>query len=193
MKIDPGDSLAWVRVCKESDDILISTQHGFATRFRADDTNLRPLSRTARGVTAMRLRDGDSMVDMDVIPAGCNETVVAITQHGIGKQLSMAEFRPQRRGGMGKMAIRFREDGDRLACLRTCTTAKEVVLSTASGVVMRAKLSEILARGRYAKGVTLQKLDKGDKVVAVDMVYENAASNNAGVAGQDQETHEDEE
>lgn len=126
-----GDALRWARRCDPDEEILIATRDGFASRIPA--SGLRATGRTARGVRALNLREGDLMADMDIvapklgsksttnIDAGVvsattstiddddDEYVLAVTSRGFGKRVLISEFRTQRRGGKGVTCIKFKE------------------------------------------------------------------------------------
>ena len=69
ISLEEGDALTWVRLALPGDSVLIGSRKGMTIHFRLNDHELRPLGRTARGVKAMNLRDGDTLVSMDVLPA----------------------------------------------------------------------------------------------------------------------------
>lgn len=140
ISLGDDDRLGWARRCTDEDDIIISTSKGYSMRFPS--TDLKPTGRTSRGCRAIKLRKGDSMVDIDVLPpeppAGPNggrddesgngsRYLLAVTTLGYGKRVPAEAFKSQKRAGMGVIAIKFKSGiGDSLACMRCCFDDDEV-------------------------------------------------------------------
>jgi DNA gyrase subunit A len=100
----------------------------------------------------MKMRRGDAMVDMDVLPQGVEDhLLLMVTKQGFGKRVRASEFRSQRRGGMGVTTIKFKNDNDQLACMRVCPTGSEVSVGLCDSCV--PKRTRILCAGtsHYAK------------------------------------------
>lgn len=174
-----GDSLNWAHKCTDGDDILVGTSNGQASRFHAE--TLRPTGRTSRGVRAMKLRDGDTVADMNVISGISSdesrkkeEYLLAVTSRGYGKRVPTSEFRPQRRGGLGVIAIKFKGSiaDDKVSCLRVVREDDEILLITSRGIMVRQKVIDIPSQGRAATGVMVQKVDvqNGDYISSVSIV-----------------------
>jgi len=202
--LEDGDALCWVRQALPGDSVLIGSTKGMTIHFRLSDEELRPLGRTARGVRAMNLRPGDSLVSMDVLPAeladqvassaegeldgeadldaeGLEETaasegpwVLVASASGLGKRVPVNQFRLQRRAGMGLRAIKFRRDGDALVGLKVLGAGEELLLVSEKGVIVRMSADAIPQQSRAATGVRLQKLDSGDRLAEVVLVPPSA-------------------
>ena len=194
--LEDGDALNWVRLSVPGDSVLIGSKAGMTIHFRLSDEELRPLGRTARGVRAMNLRDGDSLVSMDVLPAELADQVAASSDmdeetdgaaeegpwvlvasaSGLGKRVPVRQFRLQKRAGMGLRAIKFRRDGDALVGLRVLGSGEELLLVSERGVIVRTGADAIPQQSRAATGVRLQRLDKGDLLSEVVLVPPEAES-----------------
>lgn len=207
ISLEEGDQLRWVRLARSEDSIIIGTRQAMAIHFRADHEQLRPLGRPTRGVRAMSLREGDELISMDILPsqvAAMVETtesdsdldteendleecpsdlgpwVLVITTGGLGKRVPIAQFRLQKRAGMGVRAIRFRRAEDRLAALQVVSTDDEMMLVTSRGIIIRQAVNAISCQSRAATGVRVQRLDEEDAIVAVALVP-NAAEEESGI------------
>ena len=165
MNIDEGDKLGWVRRSYGIDHIIIGTYDGMVLRFNEDD--LRPLGRTARGVRAINLREGDYVVGFDAFAADSKDQVLLVTTDGFGKRVELEEFRVQNRSGVGLIGTKFKSDNSHLASLNVIKENDEVIIASAQGVVLRSKGSDISCQGRMATGVRLQRLDDEDYVASV--------------------------
>ena len=190
--LEEGDALTWVRRAVSGDSVLIGSRTGMTIHFRLNEDELRPLGRTARGVRSMNLRDGDSLVSMDVLPveladkidktseenieenSGLNNYegpwVLVASAHGLGKRVPVAQFRLQKRAGMGLRAIKFRIEGDELVGLRVLGQGEELLLVSERGVIVRTSADKISQQSRAATGVRLQRLDQGDHLSEVVLV-----------------------
>jgi DNA gyrase subunit A len=194
ISLEEGDDLRWVRLAMPGDSVLIGSHKGMTIHFRLSDEELRPLGRTARGVRAMNLRDGDALVCMDVLPAELadrvasaegeeeSETeaeevapsegpwVLVASASGLGKRVPVQQFRLQKRAGMGLRAMKFRRDGDELVGLKVLGAGEELLLVSERGVIVRMQADAIPQQSRAATGVRLQRLDAGDRLAEVVLV-----------------------
>jgi DNA gyrase subunit A len=191
--LEDGDRLRWAKRCNNEDDILLGTTMGMATRFKASE--VRPTGRTSRGITSMKLKDGDKIADMSILrtklesssedhingePKSSSqeeEYVLAVTSYGYGKRVRTGEFRSQARGGVGVIATKFKRQlgetkEDTVSCLRVVREEDEVLLVTERGIIMRQKVKDIPCQGRAATGVLLQKVNfkSGDAISSVSVV-----------------------
>jgi len=176
----PGDRLKWCHRCRDGDSILIGSMMGMATRFEA--AAFRPTGRTSRGVRAMKLRDGDKIAAMNILGASGSvagkesdeEFILAVTRKGFGKRVLISDFSPQARGGIGRIAIKFKKsndgDLDRVECLLSAREDDEILVITSKGMMVRQKASAIPVQSRTATGVKIQKLDEGDQISSVSIV-----------------------
>lgn len=165
-----GDQLGWVRPSNGKSDVIIGTGDGMCIRYSEDE--LRPMGRTARGVRAITLRDGDKIVGFDVTEAADDAYVLVITNDGFGKRVKLDEFRQQGRGGIGLIATKFKNAQSRLAALRVTAEGEQIVIATANGIVVRQSVDEISSQGRMATGVRIQQLGEDDSVVSVSPIVE---------------------
>jgi len=194
INLEDGDALTWVRLSKEGDSVLIGSRTGMAIHFRLDINELRPLGRTARGVKSMNLREGDNLVSMDVLTSDLVDQLTKIedlskeidenleenssngpwvliaSAFGLGKRVPVAQFRLQKRAGMGLRAIKFRIKDDVLVCLKVLGEGEELLFVTDKGVIVRTNADKISQQSRAATGVKLQRLDEGDHLSEVVLV-----------------------
>jgi len=194
INLEDGDALTWVRLSKEGDSVLIGSRTGMAIHFRLDINELRPLGRTARGVKSMNLRKGDNLVSMDVLTSDLVDQLAKIedfnkeiednlevnssdgpwvliaSAFGLGKRVPVAQFRLQKRAGMGLRAIKFRIKDDVLVCLKVLGEGEELLFVTEKGVIVRTNADKISQQSRAATGVKLQRLDNGDHLSEVVLV-----------------------
>jgi len=168
--LEDGDKLTWVKLANTKDEIIIGTSTGMAIRFPVAD--LRPLGRSARGVTAMKLRQGDSIIGCDIVPRDYDADLLVVTSDGFGKRSKLSEFRAQNRGGIGLIATKFKSKTSRLVALTIVEEKDEIMMVTANGIVTRIKAGDISRQGRPATGVRAQNLVGNDQVMSVNKIVD---------------------
>jgi len=180
------DKLQWCHKCTDSDSILIGSTRGMASRFEA--SNLRPTGRTSRGVKAMKLRDGDTIADMNVLGGkgvgaekDKEEFVLCITEQGYGKRVLKNAFRATSRGAVGVIAIKFKkkvgeDEPDRVSCFCIVNEDDEILVITSKGVMVRQKVAQIPCQSRSATGVMVQKVNNSDRITSISLVPTRATS-----------------
>ena len=166
--LEEGDELCWVKLATAHDEIIIGTSCGMAIRFPIED--LRPLGRSARGVTSMKLRTGDTIVGCDIVPRNYDADLLVVTSDGFGKRTKLSEFRSQNRGGLGLIATKFKSPKSRLVALTIVKESDDIMMVTANGVVTRINAGSISRQGRPATGVRAQNLMDNDTVVSVNKI-----------------------
>lgn len=166
--LEDGDELNWVKLATAHDEIIIGTSCGMAIRFPIED--LRPLGRSARGVTSMKLRTGDEIVGCDIVPRDYDADLLVVTSDGFGKRTKLSEFRSQNRGGIGLIATKFKSSASRLVALTIVQDSDDIMMVTANGVVTRLNAGSISRQGRPATGVRAQNLVDNDTVVSVNKI-----------------------
>ncbi|MEB3206585.1 MAG: DNA gyrase subunit A [Vampirovibrionales bacterium] len=174
--LEDGDKLKWVLPCSSGDDVFIGTSGGMAIRF-SSDKDLRPLGRTARGVTAIRLRPNHTIVDFSIISPQDNapsdqggSTLFLLTNDGFGKRMDLGEFRDQARGGIGLICTKFKNDKSRVRSTCVVRDDDELMIASANGVVVRIRAGDIPKQGRMATGVRIQAISEDDEIANVTRV-----------------------
>ena len=152
--LDEGDELSWVRRTDGSDQLLVATKRGMAIRFR--ETDVRAMGRTARGVKAITLRDGDSVVGMSTIRE--NGLVLTVSETGYGRLSPIDDYRVQSRGGKGLTNYHVDKYGD-VAAIKVVDLNDDVIIISSDGVIIRIQASSIRVCARPSKGVRVMRVD----------------------------------
>ncbi len=160
--LDEGDALSWVRVTSGADQLLVATKKGMSLRFA--ETDVRELSRTARGVRVMQLREDDSIVGMAVLREGAY--VLTVTETGYGRLSDPDNYRIQKRGGKGLLNYHVDRFGD-VASIKVVDLEDDVILISEDGVIIRIMASSIRVCARPSKGVRVMKLQEGSRLVTL--------------------------
>ena len=164
------DELIAVRLTTGNEDILIGTAHASLIRF--SESTLRPLGRTAAGVKGISLREGDTVVGLDVADSESEDEVLVVTENGYGKRTPVSEYRLSNRGGKGIKTATITERNGNIVCITTVTGEEDLMVVTNAGVIIRLDVHDISQNGRAAQGVRLMKLGDGQFVSTVAKVKE---------------------
>lgn len=158
-----GDDLISVKMTDGNKEIFVSTRNGNAIKF--NETDVRPLSRSATGVKAITLREEDYVVSADIIEEGCK--VLNVTENGYGKRTDSTEFKLQNRGGIGVKVHQLTDKTGPLVGSVIVNDDEELMLITSEGVIIRLRVNDISNIGRVSQGVKLINLNDGVNVVSV--------------------------
>lgn len=167
LDIDEGDELVAARVVKPSQQVMLFTYQGMAVRF--DESNVRPMGRTARGVKGATLREEkDCIVGCEVVNG--DESVLVVCENGFGKRSSVEDFRQTNRGGVGVRSIITSERNGNVVGALCVTDEDGMVMMSATGQTVRISMRGLRVMGRNTQGVKLANLKENDYLVAVQKV-----------------------
>lgn len=161
--LDENDTLAWVRLTDGKSDLIVGTRGGMAIRFNEQD--VRPLGRTARGVRAIALEEGDMVVGMARVRE--DGMLLTVTEKGQGRRTPFDEYRLQSRAGKGVINYKVDEDKGYVAGIRTVNDDDDAILITDDGVIIRIPVSEIAIQSRYAGGVRVMRVTGETRIVSM--------------------------
>lgn len=160
--LDDGDEIAGVRLTDGSAQVIVATRNGYAIRI--DETQMRPMSRTAHGVKAIKLRDGDYVVSMARVREGAS--VLTVTDKGLGRRVKLDDYRIQNRGGYGMLNYKVSDDKGYVCGIKIVDEEDDIIMIATDGVIIRIRACDIRIMGRYATGVKLMRISGEDRVVA---------------------------
>jgi len=188
MKLETNDKIVGVRICRDDQDIMMSTKNGKCIRFMAKKLRLFK-GRSSKGIRGIQLSDNDKVISLSVLDSpqikikninkddkiknGLNKFVLSITENGYGKRTSFLEYRVTNRGGKGIIGIINSPRNGSVASTLVVEESDEIILSTDKGSVMRCAVKEIRVAGRNTQGVTIKKLSGAEKVVSVIKIEDN--------------------
>lgn len=161
-----NDELINVKKTDGNSEVLIITQKGQSIRFQ--ESQSRPMGRTATGVRGIRLAENDKVIAADLSNEG--EYLLVISQKGHGKRTSLDEYRLQSRGGKGIKTYNIKDLTGDLVEARIVKEEDQIMLISFEGIVIRMNMSNIQPKGRSTQGVRLMNLDEGDRVVSLAKV-----------------------
>ncbi len=191
--LEEGDKLVSARITNGSQEVMLFASSGKAIRF--NETDARVMGRTAKGVRGMRLAADEFIKSLVVIEDDVREILIAC-ENGFGKRTFINEFNTQNRGGGGVIAIKTSDRNGALVRATKVEPEDDIILISDKGTLVRTPVEHVASSGRNTQGVTLIRLSKDEKLVAMARV-EHEESDNAlidamredgtfGVEGQEQ-------
>ena len=188
MKLDQDDKIIGVKICKDDQDILLSTQFGKCIRFKSKKLRLFK-GRSSKGIKGIQLKDKDKVISLSIldntqinvknlakdkkIKDADDRYILSVTENGYGKRTSYLDYRVTNRGGKGIIGIINSPRNGNIASSLVVNDTDEIILSTDKGSIMRCAVKEIRIAGRNTQGVRIKKLSGVEKVVSVIKIEDN--------------------
>ena len=185
MKLDQNDKIAGVQICKNDQDIVLSTKSGKSIRF--ESSKLRVFKgRSSKGIRGINLAENDKIVSLSIIDHNKKNTKIntrekisadkfflAITENGFGKRTPHFDYRVTNRGGKGIINIVTSQRNGNVSSSFPVSAEDEIIISTDKGKVIRTSVKEIRIAGRNTQGVRIIKLSNNEKVVSAIKLEDN--------------------
>ncbi len=188
MKLDQDDKIIGVKICKDDQDILLSTQFGKCIRFKSKKLRLFK-GRSSKGIKGIKLNEKDKVISVSIlsnsqinsktinkdkkIKSAVDKFILSVSENGYGKRSSYNDYRVTNRGGKGIIGIINSPRNGNIASSLVVDATDEILLSTDKGSIMRCAVKEIRIAGRNTQGVRIKKLSGTEKVVSVIKIDDN--------------------
>ncbi len=198
MKLDEDDKIIGVKICKEDQDIILSTQHGKCIRFMSKKLRIFK-GRSSKGIRGINLGSNDKVISLSVVSnvdispskvknlikngsadkekksevIAKQKYILSITENGFGKRTSFYDYRVTNRGGKGIIGIINSSRNGNVAASFPVNEGDEIILSTDKGKVIRCAVKEIRIANRNTQGVRIFKLSGLEKVVSAIKIDDN--------------------
>lgn len=182
--VDEGDEVVAARLVKENQQVMLFTHNGMAVRF--DQSTVRPMGRTARGVKGVTLKDeSDYVVGCEVVTG--DESILVVCENGFGKRSLVEDFRQTNRGGVGVRSIIVSErNGNVIGAL--CVTDNDgMVMMSSVGQAVRISMRDLRVMGRNTQGVKLANLRDDAVLVAIQKLEGTEMNGNGHQNGENGE------
>ena len=163
------DELIEGKKTDNNQDIFLVTKYGQCIRFK--ETDVRKTGRTSMGVIGMNLTDGDEVVGMQMESQG--DSLMIVSEKGLGKCTLISEFTTQNRGGKGVKCYKITEKTGNIVGVKAVNHDNEIMLITTEGIIIRIKVADTALLGRITSGVKLINLDENVTVASIAKVREN--------------------
>jgi DNA gyrase subunit A len=171
--VEEADSVIAVELSDGKEQIFLGTRDGMAIRF--EETDVRPMGRTAYGVRGISLRDDDAVVAMEVVREG--GTLLTVAQNGYGKRTGLDEYRLQSRGGVGIINIQTSDRNGKVVGIAYVNDDDELMIISQQGMILRMRAGDVRVIGRATQGVRLIEMEEGDAVVGIAKLAEKEEGN----------------
>ena len=182
-----GDELIEVKATDDTQDIFLVTRKGMCIRFH--ETDVRVTGRVSMGVIGMRFDDDDEVIGMQKEDQG--DTLLVVSENGMGKRTFISEFNAQNRGGKGVLCYKITEKTGSLVGAKLVNDGREIMLITTEGIIIRMSVDDISIIGRNTSGVKLMSIEQNSdiKVASIAKVRESVTKDSNVY---DEEHYEDE-
>ena len=180
IKLDPNDKIVGVEICKDDQDVMLSTRNGKCIRFESKKLRIFK-GRSSKGIKGIELSPNDEIVSLSI--ANKEKTkkdsksderfVLSITENGYGKKTLNNEYRVTNRGGKGIIGIINSPRNGSICSSFPVIEGDDVMISTNKGRVIRVAVKEIRTAGRNTQGVRIIKLSGDEKVVSAIKIDDN--------------------
>ncbi|MDC1223963.1 DNA gyrase subunit A [Pelagibacteraceae bacterium] len=187
MKLDPNDKIVGVKICKEDQDIMLSTKNGKCIRFESKKLRIFK-GRSSKGIKGIELAVKDEIVSLSIVnrdkgkknehdskieKSPSERYILSITENGYGKKTSNFDYRVTNRGGKGIIGIVNSPRNGSISSSFPVYEHDEIMISTNKGRVIRVAVKEIRSAGRNTQGVRIIKLSGDEKVVSAILIDDN--------------------
>ena len=190
MKLDANDKIVGVKICKDDQDIILSTKAGKCIRFESKKLRIFK-GRSSKGIKGIELASTDEIVSLSIIDSGKSfangkkskdekselkakeKFILSITENGYGKKTPHTDYRVTNRSGKGIIGIINSPRNGNISSSFPVFDGDEILISTNKGRVIRIAVKEIRTAGRNTQGVRIIKLSGEEKVVTADKIDDN--------------------
>ena len=190
MKLDSNDKIVGVKICKDDQDIMLSTKIGKCIRFESKKLRIFK-GRSSKGIKGINLSQKDEIVSLSIVKKdsikknnknnidekselkAIERFILSITENGYGKKTSHLDYRVTNRGGKGIIGIINSPRNGNVCSSFPVFNGDEIMISTNKGRVIRIAVKEIRTAGRNTQGVRIIKLSGDEKVVSAIRIDDN--------------------
>ncbi len=178
MKLDGDDKIIGVKICREDQDVILSSLNGKSIRFNVEKIRLFK-GRSSKGIRGINLKEKDAIVSLSTIDKDSkngkkgDKFILSVTENGFGKRTGSNEFRVTNRGGKGIIGIVNSSRNGNVSSSFPVFEGDEILISTNKGRVIRVAVKEIRIAGRNTQGVRIIRLSGDEKVVSAIKIDDN--------------------
>ncbi len=171
------DELIEVKSTDSESEIFLVTKQGMCIRFK--ETDVRATGRTSMGVIGMNLSPSDEIIGMQLQSQG--DSLLVVSEKGMGKRTMLEEFTVQYRGGKGVKCYKITEKTGDLVGVKAVTDENEIMMITTEGIIIQIRMQDISTLGRITSGVKLMNLDDNVTIAQIAKVREKVSTENEEV------------
>ena len=174
INISDDDELIDVKTTDKDNTIFIVTKDAMCIQFK--ETDVRGTGRNTMGVKAIELAKDDDVVGMQIDTQG--DSLLLVTENGIGKRTTLDKFRLQKRGGKGLRCYKITEKTGSIVGVKAVNDEHEIMMITTEGIIIQIRMSDIRELGRITTGVKLMNLEDNVKIAKIAKVRDKVQDDN---------------
>ena len=187
--LEEGDALADVEVTDGKHDLIVASEGGMSIRF--DETEVRAMGRSARGVGGIKLEGEDRVAGIAAVDEERHDWTLTVTENGYGKRTDIGDYRRQSRNGKGLIDIKTDDRNGSVCTIETVGSGDHVVVMTEGGQIIRTPVDDLSVIGRNTKGVRVMDIAADDAVGSVAVVPAAVAAEARPDDGDEEESEAD--
>ncbi len=172
VNVREGDELLEAILTDGKSEVLIASRNGRCVRF--DESDARPLGRTATGVKGINLDEDDYVIGVVCYEPEAEDaaqhTLLVVGDKGLGKRTDFEEYRKTSRGSKGVRTMNITDKTGKLVALKNVTEDNDLLIITQSGLIIRMAVEDIKQAGRNTQGVKLINIKDSDSIASVSVV-----------------------
>jgi len=165
INVREGDHLVEAHLTNGTCEMIIASRDGKAIRF--NESKVRPMGRTATGVRAIRLDEGDEVIGLIAIEDPKVTNVLVVSENGMGKRTDVEDYRITNRGGKGVRAMNITDKTGKLVAIKEVDDTNELMIINKSGIIIRMAVKDLRVIGRVTQGVRLINIGDKDEIASV--------------------------
>lgn len=169
VELEEGDHLVGTKITNGDSDVLLCSSSGKVIRF--NESHVRAMGRTAKGVRGIRIKDEHEVIAL-IVPEE-NTRLLTVSEHGYGKRTKMEEFPVKGRGGQGVIGMQTSDRNGALVAAIQVAEGDQMILISDQGMLVRSRCDEVAEVGRNTQGVRLIRLKDGEALVSVARVLDS--------------------
>ena len=183
INLKDDDELIEVKITDKDTEVFLVTKFGQCIRFK--ETDVRSTGRSSMGVRGMNLTDLDEIVGMQLDHQG--DSLLIVSEKGMGKRTQLEEFTIQKRGGKGVKCYKITEKTGEVIGVKAVNNEHEIMMITDAGTLIVIPMSDVSTLGRITSGVKLINLDDKVRVAKIAKVREKITSEEGELSEEDLE------
>ncbi|NCX34035.1 MAG: DNA gyrase subunit A [Proteobacteria bacterium] len=161
INLDEDDKLVGTAITSGDEEILLASSAGKLIRF--NESHVRPMGRTARGVRGLRLKKGEKLISLMI--ANPEKTILCVSENGYGKKTALDDFPSHNRGGQGVISMKTSERNGSMVSAALVEDEDGIMLISDKGTMIRTSVSQVPTLSRNTQGVKIISPKEGEKLI----------------------------
>ena len=161
INLDDDDKLIGTAITSGDDEILLASSSGKLIRF--NESHVRQMGRTARGVRGIRLKKDERLISLMV--GDPMKTILCVSENGYGKKTKLDDFPSHNRGGQGVISMKTSERNGSMVSAALVEDEDGIMLISDKGTMIRTSVAQVPTLSRNTQGVKIISPKDGEKLI----------------------------